>query len=151
MTTLTIDQQIHHMRSTWPGFTVLGSTRWMVGWEGNVRPIRQTYLIRVWYCRGFDLGMARIRPYDPSVTVMHPVLRTRASNPSERIPHLYQNIIYPQRPILCLFDPCTDEWHPDLAIADTTIPWAIDWLACYEGWLVTGEWTGGGRHPSITR
>ena len=37
------------------------------------------------------------------------------------------------------------------AVADTTIPWAIDWLACYEGWLATGEWAGGGVHPTKER
>jgi len=35
--------------------------------------------------------------------------------------------------------------HDDL-IALTTVPWAADWLACYEGWLATGRWHGGGRH-----
>jgi len=54
----------------------------------------------------------------------------------------------PERPILCLYDPATNEWSPDKAIAKTIIPWTIDWLACYEGWLATGEWTGGGRHPT---
>jgi hypothetical protein len=28
--------------------------------------------------------------------------------------------------------------HDDL-IALTTVPWAADWLACYEGWLATGR------------
>ena len=28
----------------------------------------------------------------------------------------------------------------------TIVPWTIDWLACYEGWLATGEWAGGGIH-----
>ena len=31
-------------------------------------------------------------------------------------------------------------------VARIIVPWTIDWLACYEGWLATGEWTGGGRH-----
>ncbi|WP_244438191.1 hypothetical protein [Afipia birgiae] len=33
-----------------------------------------------------------------------------------------------------------------MTIASTTVPWALDWLACYELWLMTGRWTGGGRH-----
>ena len=38
------------------------------------------------------------------------------------------------------------EWTPAMTIASTTVPWALDWLACYELWLMTGRWTGGGRH-----
>lgn len=139
------------MRDIWPRFALLGSTRWMVGWEGKVRPISQTYAIKVWFCHGIDLGWARIRPYNPSVTVIHPELRIRHHSPRETVPHVYRNVTCPERPILCLFDPCTDEWSAELAIADTTIPWTIDWLACYEGWLATGVWAGGGRHPPFAR
>jgi hypothetical protein len=49
-------------------------------------------------------------------------------------------------PVLCLFDPSACEWTPCDLLAETTVPWTIDWLACYEGWRATGEWTGGGRH-----
>ena len=54
-------------------------------------------------------------------------------------------------PFLCLYDPDAGEWHPGMSIARTIIPWTIDWLACYEGWLATGEWTGGGHHPDFAR
>jgi hypothetical protein len=33
-----------------------------------------------------------------------------------------------------------------MAIAETTLPWACDWIVCYEFWLITGVWRGGGRH-----
>jgi hypothetical protein len=33
-----------------------------------------------------------------------------------------------------------------MPIAETIAPWAMDWIACYELWLMTGVWTGGGRH-----
>ena len=36
-----------------------------------------------------------------------------------------------------------------MTIASTTVPWALDWLACYELWLMTGRWTGGGRHAGL--
>lgn len=32
-------------------------------------------------------------------------------------------------------------------IADTIIPWTVEWLYFYEIWLATGEWQGGGKHP----
>ena len=47
---------------------------------------------------------------------------------------------------LCLFDPDREQWCASDLIADTTVPWTVDWLACYEGWLATGRWHGGGRH-----
>ncbi len=40
------------------------------------------------------------------------------------------------------YDPREAEWGPGHSIAETIIPWAVSWLACYEGWRATGEWTG---------
>ncbi len=39
-----------------------------------------------------------------------------------------------------------NEFTPEMLLADTYIPWAIEWLYFYEIWLVTGEWKGGGIH-----
>jgi len=33
-------------------------------------------------------------------------------------------------------------------LAETTVPWAARYLYFYEGWLLTGKWSGGGRHPT---
>ena len=44
-----------------------------------------------------------------------------------------------------------DEFASDMLIADTYIPWAIEWLYYYEIWLVTGEWCGGGIHPTTAK
>jgi hypothetical protein len=32
-------------------------------------------------------------------------------------------------------------------LADTILPWAVEWLAYYEIWLATGVWYGGGEWP----
>ena len=32
-------------------------------------------------------------------------------------------------------------------LANTIIPWTVEWLYFYELWLATGEWLGGGEHP----
>lgn len=32
-------------------------------------------------------------------------------------------------------------------LANTVIPWIVEWLFYYEIWLTTGEWLGGGEHP----
>lgn len=46
---------------------------------------------------------------------------------------------------------CLHLWHEfnySALIADTIIPWTQEWLYFYEIWLATGEWCGGGNHPS---
>lgn len=50
-----------------------------------------------------------------------------------------------------LYDPAKDEWDHSMLISETIVPWTLDWLACYELWLMTGRWTGGGRHPEMGR
>lgn len=32
-------------------------------------------------------------------------------------------------------------------LANTIVPWTVEWLFYYEIWLTTGEWLGGGEHP----
>lgn len=45
---------------------------------------------------------------------------------------------------LCLYYP--GEFGPQLLLADTIVPWAVEWLYHYEIWLVTGKWNAGGKH-----
>lgn len=45
---------------------------------------------------------------------------------------------------ICLFYPEYKEWTRDMFIADTIIPWAIEWLYYFELWRLTGQWLGGG-------
>lgn len=138
-------KQTELMRKKWPGFKVLHRNRWCVLWEGSLRPLCQPYTVRVLLEREKNYNKFNF-PQIPQVTVINPLLQRRSETPSDPIPHHYPNRVHPQLPILCLYDPDTREWHPGLAIAKTIVPWTIDWLACYEGWLATGEWTGGGRH-----
>ena len=42
------------------------------------------------------------------------------------------------------FDPKGGEWSNKQLIADTTIPWAAEWLMYYELWHYDGVWLGGG-------
>jgi hypothetical protein len=79
----------------------------------------------------------------PEVRVISPALIRLPNNSEGQLPHVYPPV---DDPTLCLFDPCEDEWSATTTIASTTVPWALDWLACYELWLMTGRWTGGGRH-----
>ena len=145
--TLSIREQMDRMRRTWPDFTVLCATDWYVNWEGRLRPLAMRYTVHVSLCLGVQLRNAALVGFSPKVTVTEPLLRSRPEQPEEPIPHIYPNGSDQDRPVLCLFLPGAGEWSFDNAVADTTIPWAVDWLACYEGWLATGEWTGGGVHP----
>lgn len=49
---------------------------------------------------------------------------------------------------MCEFEGCNKRLFFD-GIANTIIPWTIEWLYYYELWLATGEWLGGGDHPEI--
>ena len=60
-----------------------------------------------------------------------------------QLPHVYPPL---DDPTLCLFDPVAGEWDASMQISQTIVLWALDWIACYELWLMTGKWTGGGRH-----
>lgn len=35
-----------------------------------------------------------------------------------------------------------------MLLADTYVPWTMEWLVDFELWLATGEWLGGGEHPA---
>ncbi|WP_258193290.1 hypothetical protein [Paraburkholderia sp. BL25I1N1] len=35
-----------------------------------------------------------------------------------------------------------------MKLADTHLAWTVEWLGYFEEWLVTGEWAGGGYHPT---
>jgi len=99
--------------------------------------------------RDRDVLWSAILPCNPRVTVEAPLLRGRPESPGEPIPHHYPNRLCSEQPVLCLHDPLKFEWLPVYAIADTIVPWTIEWLACYEVWLALGTWTGGGRHPEL--
>lgn len=145
MRRMTTWNQFESMRKAWPGFVILHRTRCHVTWVGRLRPFCQTYTILLVYRFMPD------RRHDawsmPCVMVIEPPLHRREEDPEEPIPHHYPNPEHPEFPFLCLYDPDAREWSSGRLLSKTIIPWTIEWLACYEGWLATGEWTGGGRHP----
>ncbi|MFY9294891.1 MAG: hypothetical protein WAP03_30040 [Methylorubrum rhodinum] len=113
-------------------------------WTGRLRPFLLSYEIRIAYRA--PMVVERIDPLrqQPRVRVMSPPLRRRPGDPEGSLPHVYADD--PTHPALCLFDHETSEWTPFHLLSNTTVPWALDWLGCYEGWRATGSWTGGGRH-----
>lgn len=69
-------------------------------------------------------------------------------NNIKNIPHKYTVDIENKIIELCLFKPNKREWLKNMYIADTIIPWTVEWIYFYETWKITGEWLGGGEHTT---
>ena len=123
------------MRAHWPKFAVKGLNRadHSARWVGEVKPQFAKFTLEIRY---------RVGEW-PQTRILRPELVRRPGDPEGALPHVYPPA---EDPRLCLFDPEAEEWDPTMAIAETIVPWALDWIACYELWLMTGVWTGGGRH-----
>jgi hypothetical protein len=148
MTGLTMAEQVGRMRERFPALRHTEHCRWWATWTGPVRPAHRAYTISIQYVRRYWLGELEVtNGYLPEVTLLDPTLKLEHPSTGQLVPHVYWRDDRPERSTLCVYDPAADEWSPDDFIADTIVPWACDWLACYEGWLAIGEWTGGGRHP----
>jgi len=147
MRPLSPQEQDHRIKALFPDFKMVANTGWIGIWEGPLRPITQTYRIRILYYarRVFD-DWILANPY-VTVKVQEPPIGPNPRGTGEPPPHIYGLGHPPEFPALCLYDPATDEWSPDQFISDTTIPWTIEWLYWFEVWQLTGEWRGGGRHP----
>ena len=140
---LSIWKQVKEMRRLHSAtFTLLERTRSRAQWEGTLRPLDQAYRLHL----SLDVSSQGFIGIGPQVTVLEPHVHRRPEDSRIAIPHIYANDADPDFPFLCLFDPDRGEWGHHRYVAWTTIPWIIDWLVCYEGWLATGRWTGGGRH-----
>jgi hypothetical protein len=136
-------EQIRRMRRV-PGFELVSDLGFMAQWEGRVRPLQQTYHLRVSYALRSAFAGLELQAGVPVTWLISPTLRTCSSfAPDDDVPHIYPQWPDLTKSSLCFFVPGTD-WTPDMAIADHIVPWAIDWIVAYEGWLATGEWTAGG-------
>lgn len=106
-------------------------------WIGKVKtnPFSKEYDLKVEYKMGKS----------PQVWLMNEVVE---DNKEYRTPHNY-GVDEKEKSIqLCLYKPRNKEWMKHYSIADTIIPWAIEWIYFYELWKITGEWKGGGDHPT---
>jgi len=143
---MSIDQQIASMAVAWPCLRLAGRDGSIATWQGKLRPLFRTFTVRITYRAPFAIELLEPRRIQPRVRVVDPPLRPRRNDPEGQLPHVYYVGDGPLDVVLCMFDPQTNEWSPEMPLAETTVPWTIDWLASYEGWRATGEWTGGGRH-----
>lgn len=80
----------------------------------------------------------------PELFVMEPDLKVLAAG--RALPHTYPHEGAGTK--LCLWLPKDREWSAHMRLDETYLPWAAEWLDYFEEWLTTGEWTGGGAHPS---
>lgn len=140
----TINAQIAAMDLAWPRFRVRRLDDRTTVWTGDLRPIFQVYEVEIRYKAPTILERLDPLRQQPNVSVLNPKLKRRNGDPEGPLPHVYWDD--PQRPALCLFDFEASEWTPFDLLAETTVPWTLNWLACYEGWRASGVWTGGGRH-----
>lgn len=119
----------------WPGskLTLIGGRE--LRFDFSVAP---TPLSRVYRCL-LKLTVAR----HPDLLVLDPDPRALAG--VRPVPHIYPHEGPGTK--LCLWLPRAREWSAHMKLSETYLPWAAQWLDCFEEWLATGEWTGGGEHP----
>lgn len=117
-------QQAFSLRTCFPDARTTVSKDRLV-WRGRIQP---TAASRVYEVEIVYTG----RKY-PRVRVLAPTLEP---NSEGVLPHYFRE------GALCLHE--RHEWHSDMRIVDTIIPWTSEWLAYYELWLATGLWFGDG-------
>lgn len=140
-----IAAQTAQLRELYPALRPGLNLGWRASWEGPLFPIdAREYRVRIVYYPKPRPRPPKQRFINPCITVISPALDLDADG---RVPHTYRNERDPARPLLCVYDPDADEWNLHMALAETIVPWTARWLVFYEGWLATGEWLGGGRHP----
>jgi hypothetical protein len=140
--------QVARMRELAPYMQERAGCEALAMWTGPLRPLQRTYTVTIIYVGPLSLGeLELVGAFVPAVRLDQPALRFVHPRTGEDVPHVYWDRVEPARSKLCLYDPAACEWSPADFIAETIVPWACNWLACYEGWLATGKWTGGGRHP----
>lgn len=141
---MAIEAQIADMASLWPEFQVVARQGSSASWRGPLRPLLQTFLVEIYYRTPLLVERLDARVLQPQVSVLSPPLRRRPGDPEGSLPHVYYG---PKNAVtLCMLDPDADDWSPTDSLARTTVPWIIEWLAAYEGWRATGQWTASGRH-----
>jgi hypothetical protein len=122
------------MAVRWPNFDHEVDQNGYVEFIGAVRPFQKEYEIGIWWKVGSE--------FKPWVYLINPRLTPRVGQSYEQIPHLLYYEKNPEMSGLCLFDPDGDEWSNKLLIANTTLPWAVEWLQFYEFWHFDGIWRG---------
>lgn len=136
------------MRHDWPNFELVMREGEGATWRGPLSPTATVYDVEVRYRVPLAIENSTVRDAQPRVTV--DALTPYLLRPTANELHLYWPADRDRSPpVLCLFDPHAHpcQWSVENLLAETTLPWTCEWLLFFEGWLVTGTWEGGGRHP----
>ena len=148
MLPLSVIEQDRRIRRDFPGFHLQFDGVFIGAWEGEVRPIGRTYRLAIlYYPRRYFFETCVIGAPYVAVRVLSPEIGFNPRGTGEPPPHIYGDDDG-EGFTLCLFDPREADWTPDQFIAETIIPWACEWLFYFEGWQLSGEWAGGGNHPT---
>lgn len=128
--------QVNRMEQRWPDLKLrVSPDERSIVWVGPIRGFQMMYTV----CVAWDF-ICKTDP--PFVFINSPKIKPRSGGDYEQIPHLQFNGDNPDDSALCLFDPEGREWNASMFIADTTIPWASEWLHHYECWHLDGVWRG---------
>lgn len=132
-----IAEQLIYLNSKYEGLTGSGIYANKLIWLQKVKPSPSSkiYTLKI--------------EYDMSVPKVYLNNQGILKSTEDTIPHNYYTDYKSDKNQivqLCLFYPKKNEWKKYMYIADTIIPWAIEWIYYYEIWRITGEWYGGGVH-----
>lgn len=106
-------------------------------WFGKVKPTSLS--------REYNVALTYSNSQVPKVWVIGEELQ-KIDDPN--FPHKYE-VDPPNNMVrICLYR--YREFTKDKFLANTIIPWTVEWLYFYEIWLATGTWCGGGEHPTNT-
>jgi hypothetical protein len=125
--TASLAKQAFALRARFPSSVIAINSRQLT-WQGSLQPTPAS--------RDYSVQITYRQEQYPAVRVLEPVLDPRDD---ASLPHVYDN------GCLCLHLP--EEWHGEMLIARSTVPWTSEWLLNYEIWHATGTWYGGGEWP----
>lgn len=148
---LSVAEQHRRIRKDYPDFKLVCDLGFMGVWEGHLTPIFQKYKIRITYIAYPYFDNFTVSNPRETIIVLDPPIGSDPRGTGDRAQHTYWWNRDPDFPRLCVHDPLADDWDADKPIADTLIPFTIDWLLWHEDWVATGLWRGRGRHPEMPK
>jgi hypothetical protein len=131
----TIAEQVSAMRFKYPHFKTDFTNYNSMKVTGVIQPTSRSS------CYEFVLKYNLVD--SPKTKIVSPALIK--NDKGKKAPHLYPH------EYLCLYQPKYREFKRSDFLFETIIPWTSLWLYYYEVWHLTGEWLGGGEHPTIEK
>jgi hypothetical protein len=128
----TIPDQVRSIYFKYPQFKAVFTSHDSMKVTGELQPTSRSSIYQ--FVLKYSLSKS------PEIKIISPKLmkNEKGQNP----PHLYP------KENLCLYHPKYQEFKRTDLLGDTIIPWTSLWLYYYEVWHLTGDWLGGGEHPT---